>query len=257
MRGNVPRRRACDERASNGPRQPVGRPVSGGGKTWEGKVESDDRDPRACRPGPARPGPAHLALPVPPRRARPRSPTPERHSGESRPATPSQREHAHGPGTASPATRAGGGRSRLPIGTWAKIPAEARPTTGPREGPRTGPRAPGRPTPRGPGSVGTLRSGARGRENKVRTTRKGRRQAGPAAGRARGRRTGASSRPLTFLRGVHVRFPEVGGAPASAGRHDRAAWGTGGGHSLRNLHLQSPANGRRAVATAPPGRFRR
>lgn len=241
-------KRTTEAPPTNGPptahaSRPAGRPASGGGKTGEEKSSRTDRDP-ARAPVPVHPPRPPRASPAGP------GPGPRRRDGtRHRPTRARTRAGVY----LSPATRAGGVRSRLPIGTWVKIPAEARPATGPREGPPPGPRVPGRAIPRGPGSVGTLRSGTRGRENKVRSTRKGRRRAGPAPGP--GGRAGARARPA--LSTSAFRFPEGGGAPASAGRHDRAAWGTGGGHSLRNLHLQSPANGRRAVATAPPGRFRR
>lgn len=192
MRGNVPPRRL--RRTGLQWLTPTG-PAAWSleaGKRGRGKVESD-------RPGAARaPVPVHLALHVPP----PQGPAPVPTAGPGLRRVASgdtvPRQHAHGPGTTSPAARAGGVRSRLPIGTWVKIPAEGRPTTGPPEGPRTGPRAPGRAIPRGPGGRWAPSGAGRGGQKKqsaigTEGPTPGRPGRGPG-GRA-GRRTGAS-RPL-------------------------------------------------------------
>lgn len=188
MRGNVPRRRACDERASNGPRQPVGRPVSGGGKTWEGKVESDDRDPRACRPGPARPTSPSPCLPAGPGPG----PGPQRRNG-----TPESRVRRHRPNASThtgrgppprPHARAVDGHvSRSGLGRKfprrrVRRPGRGR-DRGRARGPLAGPprAAQGRWAPSGAGRGG----------EKTKCERHGRadaRQARPRAGRAAGAR---------------------------------------------------------------------
>lgn len=226
MRGNVPPRRLR--------RTGLERPTPTGPAAWSleaGKRGRKSRvrptGTRACpRPGPPRsPG----ASPQGP------APVPTAGPGLRRVASGNTvpREHAHGPGSTSPAARAGGVRSRLPIGTWVKIPAEGRPTTGPREGPRTGPRAPGRAIPRGPGVGGhPPERDAGDRKNKVRSARKGRRQAGPAAGWA-GRAGGPA----------HGRVPpSQRSSPASAFGCPRAA-----GHRRAPVDTTGQPGGRAAV----------
>lgn len=236
-RGNVPPRRL--RRTGLQRPTPAGRPPglrrreSGGGK-----VESGRPGPGACpRPGPST-SPS-TCLPAGP------GPGPHRPNGtRHRPTRARTRAgdylpgHTRGRCTVTSPDRDLGEHSRG--GASGDRPAGG--TAGPWPGHPARPRVGGHPPERDAGER---------KQSAIDTEGPTPGRPGPRAGRA-GRRTGAS-RPLN----VRVRFPEGGGAPASAGRHDRAAWGTGGVHSLRNLHLQSPANGRRAVATAPPGRFRR
>lgn len=146
--------------------------------------------------GPGRAGPHH-----------PRTGNSENSTTKSRLATLTHASTHTGRGRRPRATRAGGVRSRLPIGNnLAKNPAQARPKTGPQEGPS--------PVPRGSGSFGTPGAG-RGKIRK-RARQHRRADAGPGP---RGRTAGARARNA---------LPPVPPRPASPfGRHGPRSLGDG------------------------------
>lgn len=164
---------------SRGPRPTAGVSVSGSGTTREGELESGARGaPRV---------PTRARGPSPPRRparSSPAGPGPHPRTGNWEKPRPQsrvwrplpRREHAHGPGTPSPADARGRRPVTSPDRDLAKHPIQAaRPKTGPQVGPAPGPARPG---------VGRQpRSGTRKNQEAWPDTE------GPTPGRPRGRGT--------------------------------------------------------------------
>lgn len=182
------------------------------------------------------------------RTRRPRSPPPGRDSGESRPATPTHpREHAHGPGTTSPSTRAGGGRSTSPDrDTWVKNSrggASDDRTAGGTAGPRAGAIDRARGPLAGPSRAARGRWAPperdAGKKNKVRSTPEGPTPGRPGRGpgRAGPGRAAGQARPALSR-----------SSAASTRSGPRGRRGTGGGRSTRTGSL---GDGRRSLPQKP------
>lgn len=224
VRGNAPRRRL--RRTGLLRPTPNGRPLG----LWrrengEGEVESDDRDTRVP------PAAILLALHAPPRTAPAPVPTPGTGLRRVASGDTDPREHAQGPGTTSPATRAGGVRSTSPdrdhLGENSRGGASDERTAGGTAGPRAGAVDRARGPPAGPSRA------ARGRwappqrdagKSKVRSTPEGPTPGRPGRGPGPGRPAG-QARPALSRSSAASTFgsPRAEGQPARAGRHDRAA----------------------------------